>query len=165
MQEAVLVADIRGFAARVTEHGYAAASETLGLFAAVTREVVSRFDGTVVHLWRDEATALFSSAGQAIRAALTLKLRYGDDWLTVGIGLDAGEVIPTPTGYLGRPVLVAARLCSLAGPGEVLTRDGAVAREEVPAGVRIAHRGAVELRGIEEPVSVIELIGETQGRE
>ena len=40
--------------------------------------------------------------------------------LAVGIGLDAGEAVPVDDGYRGGALNLAARLCSLAGPGEVL---------------------------------------------
>ena len=36
----------------------------------------------------------------------------------VGIGLDAGEAIPVSDGYRGGALNLAARLCSLAGPGQ-----------------------------------------------
>ena len=40
--------------------------------------------------------------------------------LAVGIGLDAGEAVRVGDGYRGGALNLAARLCSLAGPGEVL---------------------------------------------
>ena len=84
----------------------------------------------------DEALAVFDSARQALRAASDLQERFVQETvadpslpLAVGIGLDAGEAVPVDGGYRGGALNLAARLCSLAGPGEVLVSPG------------VAHRG------------------------
>jgi adenylate cyclase len=82
---------------------------------------------------RDEALCVFGSARQALRAAIGLQRRFRerrDDEplfpLGVGIGLDAGEAVPTNGGFRGKALNLAARLCALAAPGEVLATDSVV---------------------------------------
>ena len=77
----------------------------------------------------DEALVVFDSARQALQAALALQAQSSDDGELprgVGIGIDAGEAVPVGKGYRGGALNMAARLCSLAGPGEVLASEAVV---------------------------------------
>ena len=59
---------------------------------------------------------------------------------------------------VGESVNLAARLCAVAGPGEILVSDGV--RERLPAGVEARPHGAYELKGFSRPVQVYALAGE-----
>ncbi len=128
----------------------------------------SRHDGgSVIELRGDEALAVFSSARQAIRAALDLQARFVEETLAdpslplpVGIGLDAGEAVPVAGGYRGGALNLAARLCGQAGPGEVLASAEAVHLARKIEGVTYVDRGTVQLKGLEDPVRVIKVIPE-----
>ena len=70
---------------------------------------------------------MFGSARDAIDAAVALQQRFvtetvrdADMPLLVGIGIDVGEAVPVEGGYRGGALNLAARLCSLAAPGEIL---------------------------------------------
>src|SRR6476646_7947170 len=122
-----LFADIRGYTRFTQEHGDDAASALAGQFADLVRETVPEFDGELVELRGDEALCVFSSARQALLAAIRLQRRFraptgGQEPfpLGVGMGLDAGEAVPTEGGYRGRALNFAARLCAVAHGGEVL---------------------------------------------
>src|SRR6185503_12437195 len=100
-------------------------------FADIAREGVEAHGGEVIELRGDEALAVFTSAREAVRSAVALQQVYADELdldpglpLAVGIGLDAGEAVPVDGGYRGGALNLAARLCSLAGPGEVLVSPG-----------------------------------------
>lgn len=87
----------------------------------------------MIELRGDEALCVFSSARQAIRGAVELQRafrRQTDDGpafrLPIGIGLDAGEAVPIEGGYRGAALNTAARLCSLALPGQVLATETVV---------------------------------------
>ncbi len=67
-----------------------------------------RTTGNVIELRGDEALAVFTSARNAIRAAVELQLALVDEVernpelpLRVGIGLDAGEAVAVEAGYRG----------------------------------------------------------------
>jgi class 3 adenylate cyclase len=60
----------------------------------------------VTELRGDEALAVFTSARDALRAAVELQLAFADEFeldstlpLRVGIGLDAGEAVPVDVGF------------------------------------------------------------------
>jgi len=159
-----LIADVRGFTRYTQEEGDEAASELASRFAAVVREEVPKFDGELLEVRGDEALCVFGSARQALRAAIGLQRRFreagnGDPSfpLGVGIGLDAGEAVPTDGGYRGKALNLAARLCALAGPGEVLATDSVVHLAHRVDGIHFVPRRAVHLKGVQETVRVVEV--------
>lgn len=155
-----LIADIRGYTAFTVEHGDAAAAQLATRFAGLTGEVVAAFGGDVIELRGDEALAVFTSTRQALRAAVELQRRFTAERsdalpLNVGIGLDAGEAIPVHGGYRGAALNLAARLCSIAGPGEVLATQTVTALSGAMEGLVTTERGPVTLKGFAAPIPVV----------
>ena len=110
----------------------------------------------------DEALAVFDSARQAIRVATDLQEQLVAETiadptlpLAVGIGLDAGEAVRVGDGYRGGALNLAARLCSLAGPGEVLASREVSHLARKVEGVEYVERGSVRLKGLSDPIDVI----------
>jgi DNA-binding beta-propeller fold protein YncE len=77
--------------------------------------------------------------------------------LRVGVGIDAGEAVAVAGGYRGGALNLAARLCSIAGPGEVLVSEGVVHLARHVDEMSYVDRGRVKLKGMDEPVHVMEL--------
>lgn len=159
-----LIADVRGYTRFTAEHGDEAAARLVAKFAALTRQIVSAHEGEVVELRGDEALAVFSSARQALRAAVALQEVFTEETLAdtamqlkVGIGLDAGEAVPLEGGYRGGALNLAARLCNLAGPGEILVSEEVTHLARKVEGLSYAERGAVELKGFDDLVRVVEV--------
>src|SRR5262249_22123726 len=75
--------------------------------------------------------------------------------LRVGIGLDAGEAVPVEGGYRGGALNLAARLCGLAGPAEILASPEVVHLARRLEGVRYVDRGPVRFKGLDDPVRAI----------
>lgn len=112
---------------------------------------------------------MFESPRQAIRAAVELQRRFVDETvadpglpLAVGIGLDAGEAVPVEDGYRGGALNLAARLCGLAGPAELLASREVVHLARKVEGVSYVDRGAVQLKGLTDAVHVIRLRAEAE---
>jgi class 3 adenylate cyclase/tetratricopeptide (TPR) repeat protein len=161
---AFLIADIRGYTSFTVAHGDEAAARLTTRFATICREVVDELDGRVAELRGDEAMAVFSSTRSAVRAAVRLRARFAESLeadahepLRVGMGLDAGEAIPVEEGFRGAALNRAARLCSVAGPGEILTTAGIVHLTGIIEGVDYSERGSLELKGFIEPVPIFEV--------
>jgi class 3 adenylate cyclase/tetratricopeptide (TPR) repeat protein len=159
-----LIADIRGYTRYTVERGDEAAAQLAVRFATIVREIVEAHQGEVVELRGDEALAVFASARQALRGAVALQTRLAGETLPgtdlpfkVGIGLDAGEAIPVERGYRGGALNLAARLCSLAGPGEVLVSEGMTHLAGKVDGLRYQDRGAVQFKGFVQPVQVVQV--------
>jgi WD40 repeat protein/class 3 adenylate cyclase len=164
-----LIADVRGYTVFTAERGDEAAANLAARFAQLAREGVSARGGEVIELRGDEALAVFDSARQAIRAAVDLQRRFVDETvadpslpLAVGIGLDAGEAVPVGDGYRGGALNLAARLCGLAGPAEILASREVVHLARKVEGVTFVDRGPVRLKGLADPVHVLRLRAEAE---
>src|SRR5918995_5860271 len=106
---------------------------------------------------------------EAIRTAVELQERFVEetiDWpelpFTVGIGLDAGEAVPVEGGYRGGALNLAARLCGIAAPAEILASPAVTHLARKVEGVAYVDRGPVQLKGLAEPVHVIRLRAEAE---
>lgn len=163
-----LLADIRGYTAYTAEHGDSAAAHLSELFLSLCREVTAAHDGEVFGSAGDQAVAAFASARQALRAAVALQDRLADEGtrhpglpLSAGVGLDAGEAIQVGSDFRGGAINLAARLCSLAAAGEVLASDAVTHLARKIEGLSYAERGQVQLKGLADPVRVIQVLPES----
>ena len=162
-----LVADVRGYTTFTQERGDEAAAVLAAKFAAIVHEPVEARDGSLIELRGDEALAAFRSPRQAIRAAVDLQARFLEETrstphipLPVGIGLDAGEAVPVGGGYRGGALNLASRLCSVAGPGEILASQNLVHLAGTVEGIRFVDRGEMHLKGLSDPVQVMTIAAE-----
>lgn len=159
-----LIADVRGYTSFTLEHGDEAAARLAGRFAEIARQTVRAGGGEVLELRGDEALAVFLSSRAALRTAADLQGHFAAEMmadptlpLRVGIGLDAGEAIPVEGGFRGAALNLAARLCSLAGAGEILASDGVTHLARKVEGLEYVERGLSQLKGFADPVRVIEI--------
>jgi class 3 adenylate cyclase len=102
----------------------------------------------------DGVLATFSSASQAIKAALACG-RAGDDaGLPLHLGLHAGDVIREENNVFGGAVIIASRVSAMSAPGEVLVSATVRDLARTSAGVSFEDRGEQALKGVGEPVRV-----------
>ena len=73
------------------------------------------------------------------------------------MGLAVGEPVPDEEDLHGMAVVIASRLCSEAGAGEVLVQDLVAALVASRNGVAFQEARAFELRGVAEPVRALSL--------
>jgi YVTN family beta-propeller protein len=159
-----LLADIRGYTSFTQRFGDEKAAELVARFATATRAVVEQ-EGSVLELRGDEALCVFGSPRQALRAAVALQRRYVEETradpglpLPVGIGIDVGEAVEVEGGYRGGALNVAARLCSMAGAGEILATGETVHLARQLEGLSYLPREPAKAKGIEEPVRVVRVV-------
>jgi YVTN family beta-propeller protein len=164
-----LIADMRGYTRYTQDQGDEAAGRLAAAFARLSRSAVEAHAGEVIELRGDEALCAFGSARQALRAAVELQTRFRrrEDGrpafpLPLGIGLDSGEAVPAEGGYRGGALNTASRLCSLAGPGEILATETVVSLARRVEGISFVERRPVRLKGLEKPVRVIEVRSERE---
>jgi class 3 adenylate cyclase len=157
-----LFADVRGYTRFTHDAGDEAASALAGEFADIVREAVPGFEGELLELRGDEALCVFRSARQGLRAAVELQRRLRTPTeqrpafpLGVGIGLDAGEAVPTQGGYRGAALNVAARLCSVASGGEILATERLVGLAGSVPGIHWGAPRNVALKGMPRPEKVV----------
>jgi class 3 adenylate cyclase len=158
-----LIADIRGYTRFTQERGDAAAARLTTRFSELAHSIAEQYDGRIVEVRGDEVLAVFASARQALHAAHMLQARCAEEAaahpelpLAIGVGMDVGEPIPMEDGgYRGAALNRAARLCSIAGPGDVLVSTGIAYIAPQVDGVTYVHRGQEQLKGIAEPTPVL----------
>jgi class 3 adenylate cyclase len=165
---AFLIADVRGYTRFTAEHGDEVAAELASAFAALTRAGVEAFDGQLIEVRGDEALAVFLSTRRAIRAALDLQRRYAEHsrdepelTLGVGIGIDAGEAVPVEGGFRGGALNLAARLCSIAGPGHILATEAVTHLARKVEGCVYVEQPREVFKGLDAPVSFVEIVSES----
>ena len=157
-----LIADVRGYTRFTLEHGDAAAAQLTSKFAALARAAVEARTGRLLEVRGDEILACFRSVRQALYAAMEMQARFIQETqadpalpLPVGIGLDAGEVASVEGGDRGAALNLAARLCSQAGPGEVLASEGLYHLARKVDGLRYLPHSTAQLKGFDEPVRIL----------
>jgi class 3 adenylate cyclase len=163
-----LIADVRGYSRFTEEYGDEAAARLAARFVEVMREGIEAHGGSFGAVRGDEGLAVFTSARQAIRAAVDLQERFAaateadDDLpLHVGIGIDAGEAVRLDDGsYRGAALNVAARLCARAHGGEVIVTEGTARLAGKVAGVEYGDHARVRLKNIPDPMHVVNVYSE-----
>lgn len=163
-----LIADVRGYTRFTQEHGDEAAARLATTFADIARAAVAGHHGEVIEVRGDEALAVFSSARQALIAAVELQRRCREPGETgpalplgIGVGVDSGEAVPLGDGgYRGGALNLAARLCSIARPGEILASEGVVHLARRVEGLRFVSRRSERLKGIAERVRFVQVVPE-----
>jgi class 3 adenylate cyclase len=152
----ILFADIVDSTA-LTEHlGDTAFREKARDLDTALRATIREHAGTPIEgkLLGDGVLAVFTSARQAIEAALACG-RAGDEGsLALHLGLHAGDVIREDNNVYGGAVNIAARISGLSAPGEVLVSETVRSLARTSAGVQFEDRGEQELKGVGEAVRV-----------
>jgi adenylate cyclase len=173
----VLFSDIRGFTSISERMSPDEIATLLTDYFTEMVEVVFEHGGTLDKFMGDAMMALWGAplahaddADRAVRAAMAMQRklsRLNAQWreqgrpsLSIGIGINLGEVFAGNIGsvrrleytVIGDAVNIAARLCSEAGPGEILIA------EPLFAGLRlrppVSALTPLPLRGKAQPVSV-----------
>jgi class 3 adenylate cyclase/pimeloyl-ACP methyl ester carboxylesterase len=158
----ILFTDMEGSTALGQRLGDAAAHEIRRSHNEIVREALRARGGSEIKHTGDGIMASFLSASRALECAAAIQrafeARYGAELspVRVRVGLNAGEPIADERDLFGSAVNMASRIAAEAGGGEILVSD--VVRQLV-LGRRFlfAERGAVALRGFDEPVRLFEL--------
>lgn len=163
-----LIADIRGYSRYTDEFGAEAAAGLTAQFVDLVTEDVESHGGKVVEIRGDEALAVFTSARQAIRCAVALQVRFGEEAaldhdlpLRVGIGIDSGEAVALEDGsFRGAALNIAARLCGRAHGGDVIVTEATYRLAGRIEGLAFSDRGRVHLKNISEPIHILQAYSE-----
>jgi DNA-binding NarL/FixJ family response regulator/class 3 adenylate cyclase len=146
----ILFTDLVGSASLFARQGDELADAVRREHFATLRGAVAEHGGREVKSTGDGLMVAFPSAVAAVRCAVDMQraTAAASAGLELRVGLDAGEPIPDGEDLYGMPVIVASRLCELAGAGEILASDvvGRIAGPRVREAIEPA--GAFKLRGV-----------------
>jgi len=152
----ILFADIADSTALTERLGDAAFRAKARDLDTALREVIGEHAGTAIEgkLLGDGVLAVFTSARQAIEAALACGSAGVDAGLPLHLGLHAGDVIREEGNVYGGAVNIASRISGLSAPGEMLVSETVRALARTSAGVKFEDRGEQRLRGVSDAVRV-----------
>ncbi|CUI01841.1 adenylate/guanylate cyclase domain-containing protein [Leisingera aquaemixtae] len=165
-QAAILIADVAGYSAlaEARESETIAAVRDLGsrIIAPAARE----HEGRVVKTVGDGFLLEFPSAVPAVKAAMAISskaaaCRNGPRGLSLRLrmGIHAGLVFPAGDDLLGNCVNIAARLQSLAAPGEICISGTVHEQVRGRVGAAFDDLGLQQVRNIAEPVRIYRITG------
>jgi branched-chain amino acid transport system substrate-binding protein len=125
------------------------------------RDAVAAHDGAEIKTEGDSFYIVFPAVSDAVLCGLAIvdaanvgPIEGNERPIPVGIGINAGETVETPDGYVGSAVNIAARICAIAKPGEVLVSDTVRALTQTVVRVSFESRGRRSLKGLNEPIAV-----------
>jgi len=155
------IADSTALTERLGDSAFRAKARDLdGALRTVIREHV----GTPIEgkLLGDGVLAVFSSARQAIEAALACGAAGSRAGLPLHLGLHAGDVIREENNVFGGAVSIASRIAGLSVAGEVLVSDIVRGLARTSASVQFEDRGEQVLKGVGDLVRVWVVIAQAE---
>jgi len=155
----ILFTDIVDSTALTERMGDARFRKASRMLDAGLRDAIREAGGAAIDgkLLGDGVLATFPSAAQAIDGARCCLALSAAAELGLHIGLHAGDVIREENNVFGGAVNIAARICALSAPGEILVSDVVRGMARSSAGVEFTDRGEQDMKGVGEPVRVYEV--------
>jgi class 3 adenylate cyclase len=148
------IVDATGIAARMGDGRW---RDLLSAHDAAIRREVERYGGREVKTLGDGYIAAFEGPpSDALRCARTIVGSVRGLGIQIRAGLHTGECELIGGDVGGMAVHIAARVCDMAGPDEILT-SGTVYGTVVGSGLDFEMRGAHELRGVPGPWPIFAL--------
>jgi class 3 adenylate cyclase len=149
----VCFVDLTGSTRLTEEQGDAAAAKLAGRLAALVEGISRRYGGRPVRWLGDGGMLVFREPDTAVAAAMEMVAQAEHRGLPpTHIGIHCGPVVFQDGDIYGSTVNIAARLSARAGPGEVLVSQPVADRLPQPS--RLEPVGAVELKGVAQPLQV-----------
>jgi class 3 adenylate cyclase len=154
----ILFTDMEGSTALTQRLGDDGAQKVVRAHNRIVREALAAHGGSEIKHTGDGLMVSFPSATRALECAVTIQKRvaehvakHPDVPLSVRVGLNAGEPVAEAGDYFGTAVQLAARICDMASPGEILV--SAVVRDLAAGkGFAFDDRGETVPRGFNEAV-------------
>jgi class 3 adenylate cyclase len=143
----ILFTDIVGSTDRAADLGDKRWRDLLESFYGVVRRELTRFRGVEVGTAGDGVLATFDGPARGVRCARSITNAVLALGLNVRTGLHTGECEVIENNVGGIAVHTAARVATLAGPGEVLVSH-TVKDLVAGSGIRFEPRGTHALRGV-----------------
>lgn len=156
--------DISGFTKFTVRNSDEVIITLLKRWKDAAREIAEEL-GVRIDKWLGDGCMIIAvEREKGINFALNMQTRGSDACapLSMRIGIVTGDALLFEgDDYIGEAVNLAARLCDAAEPGQVLTP--ADQADSLPAGITAHAVAPLVLRGIDEPLSVVNLSGSPAG--
>jgi adenylate cyclase len=172
-----LFSDARGFTSLSEKMSPEDVVRLMNVYLNLQAKVIHQFGGTIDKFVGDEVMAIFEGRGNeinAVRAAVEIqsyckalnaaRAASGEKTISIGIGLNNGEVVMGNMGsedhmdytVIGDNINVAARMCGIAQPGQVLASKAIAEAIGDEATLKDMH--PVTVKGKDQPIGVAEVV-------
>jgi DNA-binding NarL/FixJ family response regulator/class 3 adenylate cyclase len=155
----ILFTDLVGSASLFERHGDEAADAVRREHFEALRRAVAEHDGREIKSTGDGLMVVFPSAVSAVRCAVEMQraTAAAGGGLELRVGLEAGEPLSDGEDLYGTPVIVASRLCDIAGAGEILASEVVCKIAGPRVSALIQPVGPLKLRGTGERVAAAQV--------
>ncbi|MEX0340943.1 MAG: adenylate/guanylate cyclase domain-containing protein [Arenibacterium sp.] len=150
----VLISDITGSTQLYEKESNERALQYISPVLDRMRALIAESDGHCVKSKGDDTIAFFRHPDWAFEAAWQMINEKWEHGMSVHAGMYFGEVLHQEAGLYGNAVNTAARLASLAKPGEVLVGANCYGQMSERNRERLMAIGDLHLKGKEEPTPV-----------
>jgi len=172
-----LFSDARGFTSLAEKMSPEDVVRLMNVYLNLQAQVIHQFGGTIDKFVGDEVMAIFEGRGNeinAVRAAVEIqsyskelnaaRTAAGEKTISIGIGLNSGEVVMGNMGsedhmdytVIGDNINIAARMCGIAQPGQVLASK-AIA-DPIGGDATMLDMHPVMVKGKDQPIGVAEVV-------
>jgi class 3 adenylate cyclase len=159
----ILFTDIVQSTALAQRMGDAAWKRTLALHDDTVRTVVANFRGREVETAGDSFLIVFDGVERAIRCGIALVGALARIEISIRVGIHSGEVAFEQDHAYGVAIHAAARILSLAGPGDVLVSEITRDLAEGSDGLKFVSRGRHALKGLDRERELFAVTSERRG--
>ena len=167
---AILMVDVSGFS-RMMGQNEEGTTVLIREFHARTQALVEDHEGRVVDTAGDSVFAEFDSVVNAMRCAQAIQQeqsaanadRRTEDPIEIRIGVHLGDVIVEEYHVYGDGVNIAARLESVAGPGEIYVSEAVYQQVHNKLDLDFEDLGVQELKNIQHPIRLYRVASQTRG--
>jgi class 3 adenylate cyclase len=143
----VLFTDIVNSTGEATRLGDRRWRDVLDRYDGAIRRALARFGGVEVNTTGDGFLAVFDGPSRAVMCARACVEAARAVGVETRVGVHAGECEVRGADYAGIAVHIGARVCALAGPGEVLITS--TVRDLIAgSGISLRDRGRHALKGV-----------------
>lgn len=167
----VFFSDVRGFTSWSEKRAPEEVIDMLNTCLHMQADIVRECGGDIDKFVGDELVAVFEGEkreANAVEAAIRIQHKMADTMkdldIDVGVGINTGEVVMGAVGsrdrmdytVIGNNVNVGARLCSAAGPRQILISQSVFERLEQRIKVNVLE--PIKVKGIENDVPIYEVV-------
>lgn len=151
---AVLIADVCDSTPLYEASGDKKALELIADCLDKISRVVEAGGGTVLRSKGDDVLCTFPDADAAVRAASLMMESQAESDLEIHIGINHGPVVRKRGGVFGDVVNIAARMQSLAKPGEIITTESVYEQLSPDVRRQVRHLDSQTIKGKAQPVNI-----------
>lgn len=156
---AIMFTDMVGYTALMQQNEQLAIQKR-NRSKAIFEDALSKYQGKLLQHYGDGTMSIFSSAVNAIKAAIEMQTLSRQDTIDLRIGIHIGDVMTDDNGVYGDSVNVASRIESLAVPGSIFISEKLFDDVKNHEDIAAKPLGFFELKNVKQPVQVYAISNE-----